>query len=61
MKEVEITLKVKDSLEQSKKKLQKLGFNIIRKSSVEDVYMVQNLSVHQEKDIDNLLRISCAY
>ncbi len=41
MKEIEITLKVNDSLENCKNILEKQGFKIIRKSLVDDIYMTQ--------------------
>jgi len=58
MKEVEITLKVNDNLEECKRKLEKIGFKIIRKSMVEDIYMAQNISISQEKDIYEILKKS---
>jgi len=58
MKEVEITLKVNESLEECRTKLEKIGFKVIRKSVVEDIYMTQNLSINQDSDIDNILKKS---
>lgn len=58
MKEIEITLRVHDSLDGCKEKLEKLGFKLIRKSIVEDIYMVQNLSILSENDINDILRKS---
>jgi len=56
MKEVEVTLKVNDSLEECKIKLEKSGFSIIRRSRVEDIYMTQKLNILDEKDINNILK-----
>lgn len=39
MKEVEITLKVNESLEVCKGKLQRQGFKLIRKSLIDDIYI----------------------
>jgi len=58
MKEVEITLKVCDSLEECKRKLEKQGFTIIRKSIIDDIYMTQKLSELKEYNIDEILK-SC--
>lgn len=58
MKEVEITLRVNESLDGCKTKLEKLGFEVIRKSVVEDIYMTQKVSINQDSDIDNILKKS---
>lgn len=58
MKEVEITLQVNDSLEECKIKLEKLGFKLIRKSRVEDIYMSQNIGIVNETDIYEILKKS---
>lgn len=54
MKEVEITLKVKDSLENCENLIIKQGYRKIRKSRIEDVYMTQNLS---KLNVDNIKEI----
>lgn len=56
MKEIEITLKVNDSLENCKNILEKQGFKIIRKSLVVDIYMTQKKLVLD--NIDEILK-SC--
>lgn len=58
MKEVEITLRVKDSLEECKIKLEKQNYKIIRKSIIDDVYMTQKLSELNKYNIDEILK-SC--
>ena len=58
MREVEITLRVKESLDECKIKLEKQNFKIIRKSIIDDVYMTQNLSSLNEDNIDDILK-SC--
>ena len=52
MKEVEITLRVKDSLEECKNKLEKQNYKMIRKSLIDDVYMTQNLADLNKNNID---------
>lgn len=56
MKEVEITLKVNDSLENCKSILEKQGFKIIRKSIVDDIYMTQNRQQLNINNIDEILK-----
>lgn len=56
MKEIEITLKVNDSLENCKNILEKQGFKIIRKSLVDDIYMTQKKLILD--NIDEILK-SC--
>ena len=58
MKEVEITLRVKDSLEECKNKLEKQNYSLIRKSIIDDVYMTQNLAELNKNNIDDILK-SC--
>ena len=56
MKEVEITLRVKDTLEVCKNKLEKQGFKIIRTSHIDDVYMTQNKALLTVNNIDGILK-----
>lgn len=58
MKEIEITLKVKDSLENCKNVLEKQGFKIIRKSVIDDIYMTQKKQILSINNIDEILK-SC--
>lgn len=44
MKQIEITTYVKQSLDEIDKILPKLGFSLLRKSRIEDKYMIQDLS-----------------
>ena len=44
MKQIEVTTYVKQSLEDIDKILPKIGFSLIRKSRIEDKYMIQDLS-----------------
>lgn len=58
MKEVEITLRVKDSLEECARKLEKQNFKVIRNSTVDDVYMTQKKESLDKDNIDDILK-SC--
>lgn len=56
MKEVEITLKVNDSLDECIKKLENQNFKVIRNSVVDDLYMTQNKNMLNKDNIDNILK-----
>lgn len=56
MKEVEITLRVKDSLEECKNKLEMRGFKKIRNSFIDDIYMTQNKYSLRQDNIDDILK-----
>ncbi len=56
MKEVEITLKVKDSLDECIKKLKNQNFKVIRNSVVDDLYMTQNKNMLNKDNIDDILK-----
>lgn len=56
MKEVEITLKVNDSLEDCVKKLEKQSFKVIRNGVVDDLYMTQNKNKLNKDNIDDILK-----
>ena len=43
MKQIEITVKVNENIENAYKKLEKLGFKIIRESDIKDIYMTSKL------------------
>lgn len=58
MKEVEITVRVNETLEEWKSKLEKQNFKVIRKSKIEDIYMTQKLSLLNKDNIDEILK-SC--
>ena len=51
MKQIEITVKVNENIENAYKKLEKLGFKIIRESDINDIYMTSKL---QELNINNI-------
>lgn len=56
MKEVEITLRVKESLEECKEKLEKQNFRLIRTSYIDDIYMTQKKELLREDNIDDILK-----
>ena len=56
MKEVEITLRVKESLEECKEKLEKQNFKLIRTSYIDDIYMTQKKELLREDNIDDILK-----
>lgn len=58
MKEVEITLRVKESIEECKNKLERQNFRMIRKSLIDDIYMTQKKDLLSENNIDDILK-SC--
>lgn len=51
MKQIEINVKVNENIENAYKKLEKLGFKIIRESDIKDIYMTSKL---QELNINNI-------
>ena len=51
MQQIEITVKVNENVENAYKKLEKQGFEIIRESDIEDIYMTSKL---QELNINNI-------
>ena len=51
MKQIEITVEVKESLKSARKKLENLGFKIIRESDIEDIYMTSNM---KDLNMDNI-------
>ena len=55
LKQIEITTRVENTLETTLKKLQKQGYDIIRKSRVEDEYLTQNLSQLNRNNITEIL------
>ena len=58
MKEVEITLRVNESLEECARKLEKQNFKVIRNSIVDDVYMSQKKNELNKDNIEEILK-SC--
>jgi predicted adenylyl cyclase CyaB len=56
MKQIEVTTYVKDTLEGASGKLASQGFTLIRKSRVEDKYMIQDLSGLNSCNIKDFLQ-----
>ncbi len=55
MEQIEITVRVKESLESAKNKLKKQGFKLIRESVIDDIYMTQLLSGLKKDNIQYVL------
>lgn len=58
MRQVEITTKVKNSMEEINEVLIKKGFEIIRKSRIEDKYLVQNPRLNSKDEIEDTINKS---
>ena len=58
MKQIEITVRVNDSLKKVSKNLEKQGFKKIRESRIEDKYLTQNKKKISKKNIIDVLK-SC--
>ncbi len=55
MKQIEITVRLKETLESAINKLEKLGFKNIRESDIDDIYMTQLKDKLNEKNIQYIL------
>ena len=58
MKQIEITTRLKESFESAAKKLEDLGFKIIRKSEINDIYITQKLDELNISNIQYVLKNS---
>lgn len=58
MKQIEITVKVNESFEKSSKKLENLGFKIIRESDIDDIYMTSKSNELNASNIQYVLKNS---
>ena len=58
MKQIEITVKVNENMEDAFKKLKKLGFELIRESDVDDIYMTAKLQELNKNNIQYILKNS---
>ena len=58
MKQIEITVKVNENIEEAFKKLKKLGFDLIRESDVDDIYMTSKLEELNKNNIQYILKNS---
>lgn len=55
MKQIEITLRVKEKLNEVINKLEKQGFKIIRESDIDDIYMTQMKNILKKDNIRYIL------
>lgn len=58
MKQIEVTTRVNESLKDVEKKLKEQGFEFIRKSRIEDIYMTQKLDNLRKDNIIDILKNS---
>ncbi len=58
MKQIEITVKVNENIEDASKKLENLGFKIIRESDIDDIYMTSKLQELNKNNIQYILKNS---
>lgn len=58
MKQIEITVKVNENIENAFKKLKKLGFKIIRESDNDDIYMTTKLQELNKNNVQYILKNS---
>ena len=58
MKQIEITVKVNENIENAFKKLKKLGFKIIRESDNDDIYMTTKLQELSKNNVQYILKNS---
>ena len=58
MKQIEITVKVNENLEKASKKLECLGFKIIRESNIDDIYMTSKIEELNANNIQYVLKNS---
>ena len=58
MKQIEITVRVNESVENACERLKKLGFKIIRESDIDDIYMTSKLQELNKNNIQYILKNS---
>ena len=58
MKQIEITVRVNEDIEDAFEKLKHLGFKIIRESDIDDIYMTSKLQELNKKNIQYILKNS---
>ena len=58
MKQIEITVKVNENIDEAFKKLKNLGFKIIRESDIIDIYMTSKLQELNKDNIQYILKNS---
>ena len=58
MKQIEVTVRINESFEKASKKLENLGFKIIRESDIDDIYMTSKLQELNKNNIQYILKNS---
>lgn len=58
MKQIEVTVRVNESFEKASKKLENLGFKIIRESDIDDIYMTSKFKELNANNIQYVLKNS---
>ena len=58
MKQIEITVRVNEDIEDAFEKLKHLGFKIIRESDIDDIYMTSKLQELNKNNIQYILKNS---
>ena len=58
MKQIDITVKVNENIEDGSKKLENLGFKFIRESDIDDIYMTSKLQELNKNNIQYILKNS---
>ena len=58
MKQIEVTVRINESFEKASKKLENLGFKIIRESDIDDIYMTSKFKELNANNIQYILKNS---
>lgn len=58
MKQIEVTVRINESFEKASKKLENLGFKIIRESDIDDIYMTSKFKELNANNIQYVLKNS---
>ena len=58
MKQIEVTVRINESFEKASKKLENLGFKIIRESDIDDIYMTSKFKELNANNIQYVLENS---
>lgn len=58
MKQIEVTVRINESFEKASKKLENLGFKIIRESDIDDIYMTSKSNELNASNIQYVLKNS---
>ena len=58
MKQIEITVRLNERMQEAIRKLEMQGFEKIRESEIDDIYMTSKLKELNENNIQNILKKS---